>query len=119
MMAEIKFDYEYSLKSKLFELRNKNKITEKEYRDLINKLDDHDQAVFKEAFQIGYYAGYDACIIESIMVDQNNHGIDERYHTCGRCKWENFPFICHRCKWGEDVRKDLWELKEEESEDEE
>ena len=53
------------------------------------------------------------------MVDQNNHGIDERYHTCGRCKWENFPFICHRCKWGEDVRKDLWELKEEESEDEE
>ena len=35
MMAEIKFDYEYSLKSKLFELRNKNKITEREYRELI------------------------------------------------------------------------------------
>lgn len=38
---------------------------------------------------------------------------DERYHTCGRCKWEEIPFICHRCKWGEDTRKDLWELKEE------
>lgn len=37
---------------------------------------------------------------------------DERYHTCGRCKWENIPFICHQCKWGEDVRKDLWQLKE-------
>ena len=37
---------------------------------------------------------------------------DERYHTCGRCKWENIPYICHRCKWGEDTRKDLWELKE-------
>ena len=38
---------------------------------------------------------------------------DERYHTCGRCKWEDIPFICHQCKWGEDVRKDLWQLKEE------
>lgn len=37
---------------------------------------------------------------------------DERYHTCGRCKWENIPFICHACKWGEDTRKDLWNLKE-------
>ena len=37
---------------------------------------------------------------------------DERYHTCGRCKWENIPYICNQCKWGEDTRKDLWELKE-------
>lgn len=40
---------------------------------------------------------------------------DERYHTCGRCKWENIPFICHACKWGEDTRKDLWELKKDEA----
>lgn len=39
---------------------------------------------------------------------------DERYHTCGRCKWEDIPFICHQCKWGEDTRKDLWQLKDEE-----
>ena len=38
---------------------------------------------------------------------------DERYHTCGRCEWEDIPLICHQCKWGEDVRKDLWQLKEE------
>ena len=38
---------------------------------------------------------------------------DERYHTCGRCRWGDIPFICHQCKWGEDVRKDLWQLKEE------
>ena len=38
---------------------------------------------------------------------------DERYHTCGRCEWEYNPLICHQCKWGEDVRKDLWQLKEE------
>ena len=41
---------------------------------------------------------------------------DERYHTCGRCKWEKFPFVCHHCKRGEDVREDLWELKEESEE---
>jgi len=38
---------------------------------------------------------------------------NEQYHTCGRCKWEDIPLICHQCKWGEDVRKDLWQLKEE------
>lgn len=38
---------------------------------------------------------------------------DERYHTCGRCKWENIPYICRSCKWGEDTRKDQWNLKEE------
>lgn len=73
MMAEIKFDYEYSLKSKLFELRNEKKITEREYRKLIKKLDRHDQEIFRQAFNTGYYAGYDACTIESIR-DQNEHG---------------------------------------------
>lgn len=66
MMAEIKFDYEYSLKSKLFELRTKKEITEREYRELIKKLDRHDQEIFRQAFNTGYYAGYDACTIESI-----------------------------------------------------
>lgn len=37
---------------------------------------------------------------------------EEKYHTCGRCKWEDITFICHQCKWGEDTRKDLWEPKE-------
>ena len=39
---------------------------------------------------------------------------DEKYHTCGRCKWEGIfpPFICNQCKWGEDTRKDLWQLKD-------
>lgn len=43
---------------------------------------------------------------------------DERYHTCGRCKWEDIfpPFICNQCKWGDDTRKDLWQLKEENKE---
>jgi len=48
---------------------------------------------------------------------------DERYHTCGRCKWENTDFgttfVCTRCKWGEDLRKDLWQLKEEDSNEKE
>ena len=82
MMAEIKFDYEYNLKSKLFELRNKNKITEREYRELIKKLDRHDQEIFKEAFNTGYYAGYDACIIESIM-DKNKRVGDTTDVTYG------------------------------------
>lgn len=43
---------------------------------------------------------------------------DERYHTCGRCKWEHMPYICHVCKWGEDIRKDLWQLKEDECQEE-
>ena len=38
---------------------------------------------------------------------------DEKYHTCGRCEWENIPFICRHCNRYEDVRKDLWNLKEE------
>jgi hypothetical protein len=44
---------------------------------------------------------------------------DERYHTCGRCKFENIPdemYPCNNCKHGTDLRKDLWELKESDSE---
>lgn len=36
---------------------------------------------------------------------------DEKYHTCGRCQFEDIPFICHQCKWGEDTRPDQWQLK--------
>lgn len=39
---------------------------------------------------------------------------EEKYHTCGRCKWENTPYICHHCKWEKDTRKDLWKSKEDE-----
>lgn len=40
---------------------------------------------------------------------------DERYHTCGRCKWADVPdgfYPCSECKHGMDNREDLWELKE-------
>ena len=40
---------------------------------------------------------------------------DERYHTCGRCKWADVPdgfYPCNECKHGMDNREDLWELKE-------
>ena len=45
---------------------------------------------------------------------------DERYHTCGRCKYgdmldDNYP--CNQCIHGFDNRRDFWELAE--SEDEE
>ena len=39
------------------------------------------------------------------------------YHTCGRCKYDDNPqdqYPCNACKWGEDLREDLWELKEDE-----
>ena len=41
---------------------------------------------------------------------------DERYHTCGRCKYEDMPddfYPCNQCIHGVDNREDLWELKEE------
>jgi hypothetical protein len=37
---------------------------------------------------------------------------DERYHTCGRCKWKATPddsYPCNSCIYGFDERKDLWE----------
>ena len=40
---------------------------------------------------------------------------DERYHTCGRCKYENVPengYPCSKCIYGTDLRTDKWEIKE-------
>lgn len=42
---------------------------------------------------------------------------NEKYHTCGRCKYEYTPdnkYPCVSCIYGTDHRTDLWELKEEE-----
>lgn len=42
---------------------------------------------------------------------------DERYHTCGRCKWDETPdemYPCNQCVHGTDTRKDFWEYAEEE-----
>lgn len=39
---------------------------------------------------------------------------DERYHTCGRCVWEDLPddfYPCNQCIHGTDRREDLWELR--------
>ena len=41
---------------------------------------------------------------------------NEKYHTCGRCKYENTPddkYPCVSCIYGTDHRTDLWELKQE------
>ena len=41
---------------------------------------------------------------------------NEKYHTCGRCKYENAPddkYPCVSCIYGTDHRTDLWELKQE------
>lgn len=41
---------------------------------------------------------------------------NELYHTCGRCKYEDIPdemYPCNQCKQGTDLRKDLWEYREE------
>lgn len=46
---------------------------------------------------------------------------DERYHTCGRCKYEDLPdemYPCNQCKYGADLRKDLWEYRESDEDDE-
>ena len=40
---------------------------------------------------------------------------DERYHTCGRCKWGDIPcdeYPCNECVHGFDNRKDFWEYSE-------
>lgn len=40
---------------------------------------------------------------------------DERYHTCGRCKWDETPddmYPCNQCVHGTDMRKDFWEYAE-------
>lgn len=41
---------------------------------------------------------------------------NEKYHTCGRCKYENTSddkYPCIDCTHGTDHRTDLWELKQE------
>ena len=42
---------------------------------------------------------------------------DERYHTCGRCRWgelndEFYP--CNKCIHGTDKREDFWQYAESE-----
>lgn len=40
---------------------------------------------------------------------------NEKYHTCGRCKYENTPndkYPCINCIYGTNNRTDLWELKQ-------
>ena len=44
---------------------------------------------------------------------------DERYHTCGRCRWgelndEFYP--CNKCIHGTDKREDFWQYAENEEE---
>ena len=42
---------------------------------------------------------------------------DERYHTCGRCKYSNNTdemYPCNECIHSKDKRKDMWEYKESE-----
>lgn len=42
---------------------------------------------------------------------------NEKYHTCGRCKHNNTPddkYPCVSCIYGTDHRTDLWELDNEE-----
>lgn len=41
---------------------------------------------------------------------------NEKYHTCGRCKYDYTPdneYPCKDCIHGTDFRKDLWEYNEE------
>lgn len=41
---------------------------------------------------------------------------NEKYHTCGRCKYETTPddkYPCIACTHGTDHRTDLWELEQE------
>ena len=40
---------------------------------------------------------------------------DEKYHTCGRCKYKNTPdgkYPCISCIYGPDHRTDLWEIEQ-------
>lgn len=46
---------------------------------------------------------------------------DKKYHTCGRCEYEDYPdnmYPCNQCVNGFDHRKDMWELKRGEQNDE-
>ena len=40
---------------------------------------------------------------------------DERYHTCGRCRWGDLPedfYPCNKCIHGVDRREDFWQYAE-------
>lgn len=40
----------------------------------------------------------------------------EKIQTCGRCEYEKFPYDaypCNQCKYGVDLRKNMWKLKDE------
>ena len=94
-----------SLRCKIKKLCYNGALTEKD-RDRILKALDQEEARSSS----NEFFNFDAPMVK------NSEAVNSKYHTCGKCKWEKFPFICHRCKWGEDTRIDLWELKEDESE---
>ncbi len=42
---------------------------------------------------------------------------DERYHTCGRCKWKDLSeefYPCNKCIHSTDKREDFWQYVERE-----
>ena len=44
---------------------------------------------------------------------------DERYHTCGRCRWGDLSeelYPCNKCNHSADKRKDYWEYAESDKE---
>ena len=47
---------------------------------------------------------------------------DERYHTCGNCRWGDLSeelYPCNKCNHSFDRRKDYWEYAESDKESEE
>ena len=41
---------------------------------------------------------------------------DERYHTCGRCRWGDLNddfYPCNKCNHSVDKREDFWQYAEE------
>ena len=51
-----------SLRTKLSKLKYKGQITEEEYRELIAKLDGHDEEKYKEGYEQGYADGFADCL---------------------------------------------------------
>ena len=47
---------------------------------------------------------------------------DERYHTCGRCRWRDLSedfYPCNKCIHSFDRREDYWQYAESDKESEE
>lgn len=45
---------------------------------------------------------------------------DEKYHTCGRCKWEKLNeelYPCNKCIHSADNREDFWQYAESKEDD--